>query len=502
MEAIIELKNIVKQFPGVLANDHVSLQLFPGECHALVGENGAGKSTLMKILYGAVQPDEGEILIDGKACSYDIQQAREYGIGMVYQNFMQVPEMSILENVILGNPPKKGVSIDYKTAEDKVSQLMKRFGLKANPKTPIKRLSVGERQKLEIIKTLYFGARVLILDEPTAVLTPQEAEELFKVIDNLKAEGKAVVFISHKLREVVRVGDRITVMRHGKIVKDGWLRGDADETAIAREMIGKKDVELVQNNRRFRGAGNILDVEHLWYFDQYGIAKLKDVTLRVEAGEILGVGGVDGNGQSELINILIGLLRQSFGTISVGGNDVSDGDVAARRKAGIGFISEDRMTVGLVLDGTIEDNVIAGNEYDPRFSHGIVLKKKEITEYCHELINNYSIFGMSDGKKVGELSGGNMQKIILAREIEREPKILIAAQPTRGLDIGATNFVRDKLLEEKNKGTAIILVSADLEELMSLSDRMVIFYEGRIHGEITDVAGATEEQIGLLMGGA
>jgi simple sugar transport system ATP-binding protein len=334
------------------------------------------------------------------------------------------------------------------------------------------------------------------------VLTPQEAEELFKVIDNLKAEGKAVVFISHKLREVVRVGDRITVMRHGKIVKDGWLRGDADETAIAREMIGKKDVELVQNNRRFRGAGNILDVEHLWYFDQYGIAKLKDVTLRVEAGEILGVGGVDGNGQSELINILIGLLRQSFGTISVGGNDVSDGDVAARRKAGIGFISEDRMTVGLVLDGTIEDNVIAGNEYDPRFSHGIVLKKKEITEYCHELINNYSIFGMSDGKKVGELSGGNMQKIILAREIEREPKILIAAQPTRGLDIGATNFVRDKLLEEKNKGTAIILVSADLEELMSLSDRMVIFYEGRIHGEITDVAGATEEQIGLLMGGA
>ena len=502
MEPIVQLKEIVKKFPGVLANDHVSLDLYPGECHALVGENGAGKSTLMKILYGAYTPDGGQILIDGKAHSYNVQGARDLGIGMVYQNFMQVPELSILENVILGDPPKKGIAIDYKLAKEKVSVLLRRFGLKADPDQPLKYLSVGERQKVEIIKVLFFGARILILDEPTAVLTPQESEELFRIIDDLKADGNAIVFISHKLREVVRVGDRITVMRNGRVVQEGWMRGDANETDIARAMIGKRDVDLIQNENRGTDVEPILEVRNLWYFDELGVAKLKDLSLKVNKGEILGVGGVEGNGQTELINTLIGLLKQSHGEIIIDGEDVSRASVSKRRAAGIGFISEDRMTVGLVLNGTIEDNVISGNEYNKAFSNGVVLNKDSISAYCEDLIDRYSIFGMTKGKEVGQLSGGNMQKIVLAREIERGPKVLIAAQPTRGLDIGATNFVREKLLEEKEKGTAVILVSADLEELMSLSDRMVIFYEGQIQGEVTDIAHTTEEEIGLLMGGA
>ena len=349
---------------------------------------------------------------------------------------------------------------------------------------------------------LFFGARILILDEPTAVLTPQESEELFCIIDDLKNDGDAIVFISHKLREVVRVGDRITVMRHGKVVQDGWKRGDANETDIARAMIGKMDVDLIQNKNKGTNNEPVLEVKNLWYFDELGVPKLKDLTLTVNKGEILGVGGVEGNGQTELINTLIGLLRQSHGQIIVDGTDVSKASVSKRRSAGIGFISEDRMTVGLVLNGTIEENVISGNEYNPAFSKGLILNRNSISAYCEDLIDRYSIFGMTKGKEVGQLSGGNMQKIVLAREIERGPKVLIAAQPTRGLDIGATNFVREKLLEEKAKGTAVVLVSADLEELMSLSDRMVIFYEGQIQGEVTDIAHTTEEEIGLLMGGA
>lgn len=298
MEPIVELRGIVKRFPGVLANDHIDLALYPGEVHALVGENGAGKSTLMKILYGQYAPDEGEILIDGKTCRYDVTGARRHKIGMVYQNFMQIPEMSILENIILGNAPMKHGTIDYAAAEKKVNAYLKRFHMRATANALLKTLSVGERQRIEIIKTLYFDARILILDEPTAVLTPQESEELFQIIETLKQEGRSIVFISHKLREVVTVGDRITVMRKGRVVQSNWLRGEVGETEIARAMIGKQDVQLIQNKREPVKGSPVLEAKHLWYFDEMGLPKLRDLSLVVHSGEILGIGGVEGNGQT------------------------------------------------------------------------------------------------------------------------------------------------------------------------------------------------------------
>ena len=502
MKPIVELRNIVKQFPGVLANDHVNFAMYPGETHALVGENGAGKSTLMKILYGQYAPDEGEILIDGAPCRYNVTGARRHGIGMVYQNFMQIPDMCILENIILGNAPVKRGVIDYAAAEKKVGDYLKRFKMRAAPNASLKSLSVGERQKIEIIKSLYFDARILILDEPTAVLTPQESYELFQIIDSLKAEGRSIVFISHKLREVITVGDRITVMRKGRVVQADWMRGDANEVDIARAMIGKKDVQLIQNQREAAPGSAVMETKRLWYFDELGLPKLRDLSLQIRSCEILGIGGVEGNGQDELIHTLIGMLSPSSGEIIIEGKDLTAATVAQRRAAGIGFISDDRMTVGLVLDGTIEENVIAGNERAPAFSKGILLRKKEITRHCEGLIDAYDIKGLTAGKQVKMLSGGNMQKVVLAREISRNPKVLIAAQPTRGLDIGAINFVRELLLAQRKEGTAVILISADLEELMSLSDRIIILFEGSISGEITDVANVTEEKIGLLMGGA
>ncbi len=502
MEPIIELRNVVKQFPGVLANDHVNLALYPGETHALVGENGAGKSTLMKILYGQYAPDEGEILIDGISCRYDVTGARQHKIGMVYQNFMQIPQMSILENIILGNAPVSKGMIDYASAEKKVRTYLERFHMPVSPHTLIRNLSVGERQKIEIIKVLYFDARILILDEPTAVLTPQESEELFQIIETLKEEQRSIVFISHKLREVIAVGDRITVMSKGRVVQEGWKRGEVTETEIARAMIGKQNVQLIQNQRENTPGKTVLELNKLWYFDELGVPRLRDLSLQVRSGEILGIGGVEGNGQTELIRILIGMLRPSYGEILVEQIDLTKASVAKRRQAGIGFVSDDRMTEGLVLDGTIEENVIAGNECDAKFSDGFLLKYGRIREYCKNLIGDYDIKGLTPGKHVKMLSGGNMQKIILAREIERKPKVLIAAQPTRGLDIGAINSVRELLLEQRKAGTAVILVSADLEELMSLSDRMLILFEGSISGEVTDVLHVTEEEIGLMMGGA
>lgn len=502
MEPVVRMEKITKIFPGVVANDEVTFCLYPGETHALVGENGAGKSTLMKILYGQERPDSGQILINGKACSYDVAGAREKKIGMVYQNFMQIPDMTILDNIILGNAPLKHGLIDYHVAEEKIKQYLTRFKMNVSPSTKIRHLSVGERQKIEIIKTLYFDARILILDEPTAVLTPQESFELFDIIADLKSEGRSIVFISHKLREVVTVADRITVMRKGQIVRTDWMRGEATENDIARAMIGKNDVDLIANKRKGNVDNEpILTAENLWYFNERGKPKVRNLSFSVRKGEILGIGGVEGNGQSELIHLLMGILKSHYGKITLDGTDITQLDVRDRRFHGISFISDDRMTEGLLLNGTMEDNIAAGWEYGTGFSKGILMNGKVITETAKELIDQYDIKGLQPGKKVGKLSGGNMQKVVIAREISRNPKLLIASQPTRGLDIGAINSVREILLRERDKGVAVILVSADLEELMSLSDRMLVMYEGRFSGEITDISSATEEQIGLLMGG-
>ena len=501
MIPFIEMRNIYKTYANIIANNDVSLTLYKGEAHAIVGENGAGKSTLMKILYGQVRPESGKILIDGEECSYDVKGAREKKIGMVYQNFMQIKDMSILENIILGNAPKKNGLIDYKSAEEKISQYLKRFKLKTSPNAKIRTLSVGERQKIEIIKTLYFDAKVLILDEPTAVLTPQESYELFDIIDELKSEGCAVVFISHKLREVVQVADRITVMRKGKVVKDNWLRGEVGESDIARAMIGKNDVELIANKRSGVGLDEVLRLEDINYFDDLGVLKLKNFSLSVKKGEILGVGGVEGNGQSELVHILIGLLKEQSGRIFLEGEEISSFSVKERRDSGMSYISEDRMSEGLLLDGNISENIAPAYLDQVGFRKWVFINYQALSEKANELRGEYNIAGLDDKKAVKDLSGGNMQKVVLAREISTKPKLIIASQPTRGLDIGAINSVREILLREKERGAAIILVSADLEELLSLSDRLIIMFEGKITGEIKDFSNVSEEQIGLMMGG-
>lgn len=500
MEPIIQMRGITIRFGALTANDHVDFDLYPGETHALVGENGAGKTTLMRILYGQYEMDEGEILIDGKPCAYRVSGAMKHGIAMVHQNFMQIEQMSILENIILANPPGRSGLIDYRQARTKVEKLLKRFSLSVSPHAMIGSLCVGERQKVEIIKALYLGARVLILDEPTAVLTPQETAELFLIIDELKREGKSIVFISHKLREVIEVGDRITVIRSG-IVSAKFHRGDVNESDIARAMIGKQEVALLKNTLKTNIADVVCKARNLWYVDDQGVARLKDFSMDIHAGEILGIGGVEGNGQAELINILVGMLAPSAGTVVLDGKDISQASIETRRRSGLGYISDDRMNVGLCMDADLGANIICGREQDEPFSRHGVLNVKKIDEYAKQIVDGFDIRGVGEKGRIKGMSGGNLQKIVLGREMSRRPILLIAAQPTRGLDIGAINFVRQRLLEEKKRGTAILLISADLEELMSLSDRILVMCGGRCTGEVTDPAAATEEMLGLMMGG-
>lgn len=497
---VVEMKSITKRFGPLTANHDVDFILQQGETHAIVGENGAGKTTLMRILYGQYTADEGQILINGKEETYNISGALKLGIGMVHQNFMQINNMTITENIILGHAPIKGVFIDYKAARKKVSELLNRFGMKISPDALIKNLCVGEKQKIEIIKALYFGANILILDEPTAVLTPQESNELFEIIKELKKDGKSIVFISHKLREVITVADKISVMQKGRMVAH-FSRGEANENDIAKAMIGKQDFKLIKNPHNVEIGKEICKVKNLWYFNDDGVAKLRDFSCDVKAGEILGIGGVEGNGQTELINALIGMINPSGGEIYLDGVNITDLSIKERRDLGIGYISEDRMTTGLAIDANMDENVVCGMEDSPEYSSFGFLNKRAIDRKCEQLIDDFDIRGISKKNPVKQLSGGNMQKIVLAREISRNPKFLITAQPTRGLDIGAINFVRNHLLEQKKRGTAILLVSADLEELMSLSDRMIIMYEGRSSGEVTDIKSITEEEIGLMMGG-
>ena len=468
MLPMIQMKGVTKRFGTLLANDQIDFDLYPGETHALVGENGAGKTTLMRILYGQYTPDEGEISIDGKPCSYRIAGAMKHGIAMVHQNFMQIERMSILENIIMAAPPAKGGFIQYRRAEAEVKELLDRFLLSASPGTQIGALCVGERQKVEIIKALYLGARVLILDEPTAVL--------------------------------MEVGDRITVMRGGRISQN-FRRGEVDETDIARAMIGKKEISLLKNTIHDKPGPAICSAKNLWYVDGSGVARLQDFSMDIHAGEILGIGGVEGNGQTELIDLLVGMKRASSGQVSLDGQDITRADIRTRREAGIGYVSEDRMNVGLCLDADLNENMICGREQARPFSHRGLLRPSQIAAYVRETAAHFDIRGVGEKGRIKGMSGGNLQKIVLAREISRGPKLLIAAQPTRGLDIGAINFVRARLLEEKKRGTAILLVSADMEELMSLSDRILIMCAGACTGEVTDIASATEEMLGLMMGG-
>jgi general nucleoside transport system ATP-binding protein len=497
---VLELRGITKAFPGIIANDHVDLDLGPGEVHALLGENGAGKSTLMNILYGLYKADSGEIRLRGKPVSFaSAKDAIEAGIGMVHQHFMLIPVMTVAENIVLGIEPRHDlVLLDERGAENRVRELSQQFGLAVDPTVLVSQTTVGQQQRVEILKALFRGAEILILDEPTAVLTPQEATELFAIVKRLKADGKSIIFISHKLNEVLEIADRITVLRRGKTIETVPSAG-ATEESLARAMVGRE--VLLRVEKKPPSAGDVLlQVEGLNVSDERGIKKVNDVSFSVRAGEIVGIAGVDGNGQSELIDAITGLRRADSGTIRVGGVALQHTTARKLLDAGVGHIPEDRQRRGLVLEFAIAENIALHDYAEPPDARWGWLFPKRLVERAGRLIREFDVRGGGPLTRASSLSGGNQQKVIAAREISRDPRVLIAAQPTRGLDVGAIEYLHRRLVEERDKGRAILLISLELDEVLSLSDRLLVIYEGEIVGE--HGAGASEEEIGLEMLGA
>jgi general nucleoside transport system ATP-binding protein len=495
---LLELKGITKRFPGVVANDNVDLDLAHGEVHALLGENGAGKSTLMNILYGLYHPDEGEIHLRGKPVRIDSPRAAiDYGIGMVHQHFMLIPVMSVAENIVLATEPRRGPLLDLDAAERRVEELSKRFGLAVTPRALVESITVAQQQRVEILKALYRGAEVLILDEPTAVLTPQEANELFEIIRSLKEEGKSIIFISHKLNEVLEIADRITVLRRGKNVETVRREG-ATEDGLARLMVGR-DVLLRVDKKPADPGEALLVVEDLAVLDDRHLEAVRGVSLEVRSGEIVGIAGVDGNGQTELIDALTGLRRPASGRILVGGQDITYASCRDCLDAGIGHIPEDRQLRGLVLDFSLAENIALHDYREEPDSKWGWLYPARLVSRARTLLQEFDVRGGGPHTPASSLSGGNQQKVVVAREVSRDPRVLVAAQPTRGLDVGAIEFVHRRLVEERDQGRAILLVSFELEEILSLSDRVLVLYEGRVVAEYPPEV--SEEEVGIAMTG-
>jgi general nucleoside transport system ATP-binding protein len=493
---LLELKGITKRFPGVVANDHVDFQLRKGEVHALLGENGAGKSTLMNILYGLYHPDEGEIRLRGEPLRIDSPRAAiDSGIGMVHQHFMLIPVMSVAENIVLAMEPRKGPFLDHGTANERVREISERFGLAVRPEATIESISVGMQQRVEILKALYRGAEILILDEPTAVLTPQEALELFAIIRSLQAEGKSIIFITHKLGEVLDIADRITVLRRGKTIETVPREG-ATEEGLARLMVGREVLLQVEKKPAEPGEP-LLTVEDLRVHDERGLETVRGISLEVRAGEIVGIAGVDGNGQTELVEAITGLRNIDAGRVVAAGTDVTSEGARGCVEAGVGHIPEDRHRRGLVLDFTLAENIALKDYCEEPDSKWGWLFPKRIIARAGRLLEEFDVRGGGPLTPAASLSGGNQQKVVVAREVSRDPRILVAAQPTRGLDVGAIEFVHRRLVAERDEGRAILLVSFELDEILSLSDRILVMYEGRVVGEYPP--SVSEDELGIAM---
>lgn len=495
----LEMRNIVKRFPGVLACDHVNFDVRAGEVHALLGENGAGKSTLMKILYGLYRPTEGEIYIDGRPVHIDSPtDAINLGIGMIHQHFMLVDTLTVRENVALGLPSSRGAILDLDRVEARIRALSKTYGLQVDPRAPVWTLAVGERQRVEIIKALYRGASLLILDEPTAVLTPQEVDDLFVTLKQMAQEGHSLIFISHKLHEVINISNRITVLRSGQLAgttaNDGVTRAQ-----LARMMVGR-DVLLEQPHMAVEQGAVLLELHKVNALSITGQPALRDVSLQIRAGEVLGVAGVSGNGQRELAETIAGLRTVTKGTIRFGDADITGWPIGKRTAAGLAYIPEERMHDGVIQDFNISENLILRDHQRPPFSRRTFLDFKTIAQRSWQLVREFSVKTPTILTRIKSLSGGNIQKVIMAREVTRRPRVLVAAQPTRGVDIGATEYIHQRLLEQRAQGTATLLISEDLDEILALSDRIAVLYEGRIVG-LVDRSQATAEQLGLWMAG-
>lgn len=500
MSNLVDMRDIIKVYPnGVVANRDVNFSVQKGEIHALVGENGAGKSTLMKILYGLEQPTSGQISLNGKAVTiHNPQQAIDLGIGMVHQNFMLVPSFTIAENVVLGREPLKGRFIDSEEAIRITMSLAKEYSLDVEPTARVEATPVGMRQRVEILKTLYRGADLLILDEPTAVLTPQETDDLFEAVRRLVNQGKTVIFITHKLVEVKEISDRVTVMRHGQVTGD-VKTADVSEEDIARMMVGREVFLKIDKPEQQRGQA-VAQIRNLGYISETGQPRLRDVSFNVYAGEILGIAGVEGNGQTSLGEILGGLRSPTTGEAFVNGRSILGHGPRVARQAGVAHIPEDRLANGVGLAATIAENLVVDRYYRPPFTrNGIVMNLAYMRQQAEALMEKFDIRASGYEAPIGSLSGGNMQKVILAREFSADPILLIAAQPTRGVDIGASEFVRRQLVEERNEGGAILLISADLAEVMSLADRIAVMYRGEIAGIFENTPDLTEEELGLYM---
>jgi general nucleoside transport system ATP-binding protein len=495
----LELRGITKRFGAFVANDAIDLDLREGEVHALLGENGAGKSTLMNVLYGLYRADEGEIFVRGRKVEMTSSaDAIRLGIGMVHQHFMLIPVMSVVENIVLGAEPRKRAQLDLGTARERVRELSARYGLTVDPDATIEELGVGQQQRVEILKALYREARVLILDEPTAVLTPQEVEELFGVLRELVKRGTSIILITHKLHEVLAVADRISVLRRGKKVATIDREG-ASERGLAELMVGRDVLLDVQRGAAHPGE-KVLSVRELWVRDDRGLDAVRGLSMDVCAGEIVGIAGVDGNGQSELIQALAGMRMPHEGRIELHGVDVTRASPRETTHAGVGHIPEDRQRHGLVLDFSLAENTVLHDYDEPPISHLYWLDRDAMVARAAEWIQLYDVRGGGPPTPARALSGGNQQKVVLAREIQANPRVLIAAQPTRGLDVGAIEFVHRRLVEQRDAGCAVLLVSFELDEVMDLADRILVMFGGQI--ALERASGATDErELGIAMTG-